>query len=257
MAPSHIRRSQGPPFDENAFLKGLETLSQTDKEKEAGHNALRSRTCATFGPPLYSAARGRRRRRQSKGSDQNKILKHQHLEHPIFPLKVPPLHRTTILPGERKRNNKEKCKALALLVQKSQNAKTSLSKDITPAPGPTKAPKRKKATAAVPSPSAAPKRSKDITPAPGPTKAPKRKKATAAVPSPSAAPKRSKDITPAPGPTKAPKRSEETAPPAAAGPTKGPKSPLVAGAKRPLRLAQQRDQRGAKRRLGQHLVSEE
>ena len=126
MAPSHIRRSQGPPFDENAFLKGLETLSQTDKEKEAGHNALRSRTCATFGPPLYSAARGRRRRRQSKGSDQNKILKHQHLEHPIFPLKVPPLHRTTILPGERKRNNKEKCKALALLVQKSQNAKTSL-----------------------------------------------------------------------------------------------------------------------------------
>ena len=26
MAPSHIRRSQGPPFDENAFLKGLETL---------------------------------------------------------------------------------------------------------------------------------------------------------------------------------------------------------------------------------------
>ena len=31
--------------------------------------------CATFGPPLYSAARGRRRRRQSKGSDQNKILK--------------------------------------------------------------------------------------------------------------------------------------------------------------------------------------
>eukprot|EP00435_Cladocopium_sp_Y103_P064212 s797_g25.t2 len=87
----------------------------------------------------------------------------------------------------------------------SHVTKGERSKDITPAPGPTKAPKRKKTTAAVPSPSAAPKRSKDITPAPGPTKAPKRKKATAAVPSPSAAPKRSEE-TAAPGPTKAPKR---------------------------------------------------
>ena len=31
-----IRRSQGPPFDENAFLKGLEALSQSEDQK-VGH----------------------------------------------------------------------------------------------------------------------------------------------------------------------------------------------------------------------------